>query len=1246
MYGTKGQSQDGVDILDSSGQDLLRAAQCKLREKEKRITPTEVKAEIGKAKKFKPPLDLYVIMTTSKVGTEVQSLLVEINQEHRKKNLFEVQVFGWDRIEELLDEHTDVRDWYEGGASVPAVKRLESKLDEFFKIQRVPVQDLDSNNQGGFDAEIDEARDFLKKHDYQVAKLLLRRIRERNWDRLSARQKFRLLTSLADVEESTDNLQESADLYLEAKKHQPDDETARINEALGYLMLEQRERAYRLACKLKEEFPRSERVLLIFIQSAPDSQTLEHIKTSIPEDLLEKDEVAVPLTCRALNSGNLRRAEQFIRTAANAGSQASETWLYLGQIVLQREISRNIEQYGVENLSCNEEKLMEAEDALGKAIAFAKENHFVSGEIEALLTRQRVRTALGKNAEALEDLEEARRIAPQNTLVIEARGVSLRIEGKPDEAIDLMRRVPTDALSYQGQMILGMMLMERGGPGDYSDAGELFSQLAKSKTKLWEDLRERAIECGLRAFAFVKEKQFNACHKLLNEIPAGMVSEINLKTLTAKLYLLEGQIDKASDYADDALALINDAMTVFEIRRLALLLFQLERFADALPLWQRIADPTAYGSDTKYLLECANRLERHNIMLSIFEELRRAGVVNKTLFDAEFSFLMQYNIEKAIKILDEEVGRYPEDKELSLRRSLMGLELDRPELVDHDPSSIPKADQMDPKTGHAAVSVLKAIGQGQLAIQYAYDVLRRNPRNPDAHRALMLSFHDVPENEPMLQSPDHVELGVAVCYVEQGDSSLHWIIVEDSPDDRSQFPEPELSPEDPLCNAMREKKVGDSFVLAKGIKDRIAEIREIRNKYVYRYQDCLEQWQVRFQGLTDVQVIKGVPKETGSDESEPDISIILDLVDKRHQEVLRFEQIYKERLLPLHVLGEHFGGNAFEAVLNLATSPSGLVKCCESSREEYNSATETLGSCSTIVLDMSAISSLFLLDELDILKNWSIDFVVSTNTVNELRRMIANKAPLGSWESATLLKTDAGHALLESSSEEKKFFIEKLRNLVDILESACKVEPCMSLAELEPEERDKLLQVFGRYGAEAVLLARMPGAVLWTDDLVQAKLARTEYGLSHVWTQLVIEKCAGSTIVEPEVFLDASAKLFGYGYYFTSLNPNTIRQAGIIAEWKIDKWPFSQALSFLAEESADLMQVIMLAAQFLKLLYQEPLLPESRKIITEKILENIARKEGGSQGILYLRNNLLPIIFSLNVVGLAQVTKTIDAWLA
>ncbi len=233
---------------------------------------------------------------------------------------------------------------------------------------------------------------------------------------------------------------------------------------------------------------------------------------------------------------------------------------------------------------------------------------------------------------------------------------------------------------------------------------------------------------------------------------------------------------------------------------------------------------------------------------------------------------------------------------------------------------------------------------------------------------------------------------------------------------------------------------------------------------------------------------------------------------------------------------------------------------------------------------------------------------------------------------------------MERTAEQKEAYIRDLRHLIDLLEDNCKVESCRALAAMEPEKRKMLVEVFGQYGTDAILLAAVPGAVLWTDDLVQAVLSRHEHGVSRVWTQFVIGACAESGVVNLEAFLDASAKLIGYGYYFSSQNPQIIRQAGVIAEWKADRWPLSQALSTFAEESVDLVQMLQLAAGFLRLLYQESLLPITKANITVKILENIAEKEGGIQGIRGL-HKALPRIFSVNVVGLADATETVDAWL-
>ena len=190
----------------------------------------------------------------------------------------------------------------------------------------------------------------------------------RSWDKLSARHKFRVLTNLAVVELSADNPKEAAELWLEAKKHQPTDEMACTNEASGYLILGQRERAFELANKLREEFPRSARVLGAFIQSAPDSTALKSLEESVPQDLFDKDEVAVALTYRALDSDEPQKAEESIRAATDAKSRAAMPWLLLGQIILRSEISRSYQKHGAEAFVCDQDRLREAEDAFGQAL--------------------------------------------------------------------------------------------------------------------------------------------------------------------------------------------------------------------------------------------------------------------------------------------------------------------------------------------------------------------------------------------------------------------------------------------------------------------------------------------------------------------------------------------------------------------------------------------------------------------------------------------------------------------------------------------------------------------------------------------------------------------------------------------------------------------------------------------------------------------------------------------------------------
>ena len=154
--------------------------------------------------------------------------------------------------------------------------------------------------------------------------------------------------------------------------------------------------------------------------------------------------MAVALAEHALDAGELEDAERLIRATTDAGTQSPTPWLLLGQIIAQSEIAKRLRHRKTDTSS---ERLREAGYAFGQALERADERDSTSMKVDALLNRSRTRVLLNENVEARDDLEIARRISPENTRVIEAYGDLLSIEGKDDEAIDLMRRVPEEQLS-------------------------------------------------------------------------------------------------------------------------------------------------------------------------------------------------------------------------------------------------------------------------------------------------------------------------------------------------------------------------------------------------------------------------------------------------------------------------------------------------------------------------------------------------------------------------------------------------------------------------------------------------------------------------------------------------------------------------------------------------------------------------------------------------------------------------------
>lgn len=134
LYGRRGEAQSGVDIIELSGVAKPRAAQCKCHHDHVVIQRAEILDEIGKAKKFEQPLSQYWIMTSAKTSVIAQKAISQINIEHKANKLFLVELWTWNKIEDLMDNYPEILDDFYCTIGGQTVKRFELKLDAILSL--------------------------------------------------------------------------------------------------------------------------------------------------------------------------------------------------------------------------------------------------------------------------------------------------------------------------------------------------------------------------------------------------------------------------------------------------------------------------------------------------------------------------------------------------------------------------------------------------------------------------------------------------------------------------------------------------------------------------------------------------------------------------------------------------------------------------------------------------------------------------------------------------------------------------------------------------------------------------------------------------------------------------------------------------------------------------------------------------------------------------------------------------------
>jgi hypothetical protein len=166
-----------------------------------------------------------------------------------------------------------------------------------------------------FDGEIDSAVANIEHFKFEVARILLERLKENRWGELTDRQKFRVVTNIAATFLSEGDRNRAAEGYLAAKKYQPDDQKAWENEALARELLDEKSQAVQLAREIRIRWPQSVRAVGIILAELPPTTTIEQLESEIPPALAEEPEICMIMSRRAAALRDFSTAEKFARKA-------------------------------------------------------------------------------------------------------------------------------------------------------------------------------------------------------------------------------------------------------------------------------------------------------------------------------------------------------------------------------------------------------------------------------------------------------------------------------------------------------------------------------------------------------------------------------------------------------------------------------------------------------------------------------------------------------------------------------------------------------------------------------------------------------------------------------------------------------------------------------------------------------------------------------------------------------------------
>jgi len=1134
-------------------------------------------------------------------------------------------------VEELRTEHPNV------SIETWGHKKITEKILGFNERDIGSILELDLGVTVHLQAEIENAARLLNENQPLEALILLERLWEQYKHVMTGHQKYRTRANMGHAYDRLDQRQRAAECFLEAKQFDPENEKARAREALAYLYLGSTKKAYQLAKDLLEDFPEERLSRAVLVRSVRHEITFDKVEQMVPEHQRNDPEIAMSLGEVAMCKGHYEIAEKYIGHALKQEPDIPRIKEILGELLLHRA---RISEQAVNDRGPTKEEarcLEQAKDLFTEALKDYKKQNLTASIVRTILKRSTVNVGLNNHGAMEEDVLFAYQLAPSDPeAVFRYAGIKFKKEDWGG-AIDLLDTLIGQGLRCSVELFLSQCLDRRNLEGDKKRAvGLLQSRIGD----LGQD--EPEVRAEYLATLVDLERQIDGIEvalKTLEKLPEDIVSVELVTVLRGEAYRFNGDKPRAISEAKEVLAKIKPETSIQDKRRIATFLQAVGMYKEGLELWKTIVQPEYIGRDTYRLMECAHQCEDVAFITDFAEKVRANGLWERKLFELELSYREKYHDDKGARKVMEEFLSNPPDKEYApyvrARLSYLGIRTGDKSLIEKDPAKLPMVKDIDAKMGQVVAIVLRHGPEPINGVKYAYELVRLNWGQKEAHLAMIESVLAPVGPVVDIDRPEVVAPGVAIQYQEDDTHELHWHIIEDSVVSKPESGRNEFPPDHPYSKEMLGKKKGEHFYLViDEIQERTATIKELLSKYVYRFNYCINEFENKFPGAQAIK--RMIIKEEGG---KPDLSPLQRLVEKDAEYVQKIEELYTKQLIPIYTVANLKGRHVLEAIQHIISSPSLRLKCCKGTDEEMEIAESALRESQNIVIDVTALCTIFLMKSYKTLIKIPRRMIVSQGTIDDFRQLLHTYD-----KPQSMAGTYTKNGFIPWSPENIEEIRRSLQELIDLIEKYCIVESGLIIGGLEVSRRSQLVQIFGQLGVESMMLSARTGHTLWTDDLATAELGRLEFGSQRVWTQKVIEYFCAEGKLAPDFEIEITTNLMHMRYYYTRPSVKIFLKAVEKTNGDVDKGPLSQALDWFGDPNVKIEGIDYIGAMFLKSLWQSGHIESISQTVTIRILERLSTRPKGMNVIYsWLRN--IYHIFWIDVANANMVKNVIEGWL-